>query len=339
MSKRKSKGYADPSPLTKQRLKTNREKKLIEYPMFIISLDTELLWGYVRYPQHRAVKLLYEDEKNGRGAIDALLQLFEKYNIPATWATVGHLFLDSCECEDGIPHKNMPRFKEDWYSCDPCTNVQEDPLYYGKDFVNRIISSRGKHEIGYHTFSHVPFSECNHEVATAELEEGVKIASKLGIALKSFVFPENKIGHEDILKSHGFEIYRGHNVTTRNAHQSIPIWAVRFAASKIVAPPVEPVWRGGIWELPSSMLFSDPLFPSTLVLRAKKGIRKAIRHNKIFHVFLHPENLLMRPSLANELDDLLAFVAKKRDRGILKVLTMGKLAYYLNQKLIKGDAP
>ena len=48
---------------------------------------------------------------------------------------MGHLFLDHCEKEDGIPHKNMPRFKEDWYSCDPCSDIKRDPLFYGRKKV------------------------------------------------------------------------------------------------------------------------------------------------------------------------------------------------------------
>jgi hypothetical protein len=56
----------------------------------------------------------------------------------ATWAIVGHLFLDHCEKEDGIPHKDMPRFTDGWYSCDPCTGIHKDPLYYGRDIIEKI---------------------------------------------------------------------------------------------------------------------------------------------------------------------------------------------------------
>lgn len=93
--------------------------KELTKPTFIISLDTELIWGYTAYPSNEVISLMINDDKKVRGCIDILLNLFQKHNIPATWAVVGHLFLDHCECEDGIPHKEMPRFKEDWYSADP----------------------------------------------------------------------------------------------------------------------------------------------------------------------------------------------------------------------------
>ena len=145
------------------------KEKYLNKPIFIISLDTELIWGNIAYPSSETVSLMKKDSKKVRGCIDILLNLFEKYNIPATWAIVGHLFLDHCECEDGIPHQDMPRFKEEWYSSDPCTDIQKDPLYYGKDIVEKILSNRIEHEVGCHSFSHVIFSECSREVAEAEI--------------------------------------------------------------------------------------------------------------------------------------------------------------------------
>ncbi|MFC1937656.1 polysaccharide deacetylase family protein [Chloroflexota bacterium] len=302
------------------------KKDSLVAPIFIVSLDTELLWGYVRYPQDRVAKLLSQDRDKGRGSIDTLLQLFNKYSIPATWAIVGHLFLDHCACEDGMPHKNMPRFRDDWYHCDPCTDIQRNPLYYGADIVQRIMSSDLAHEIGYHSFSHVPFSECSREVAKAEIEKGVELARSLGIALKSFVFPENSINHLDILRDYGFLIYRGANKPERKPGQHFLSWAPVSAFSRILVPPVEPSWKDGIWEIPSSMYFYDQRFPYTLVQRAKNGIRKAIGERKVFHLYLHPENLLMEHSLAEKLDNVLAFVARQRERGNLVVTTMGELA-------------
>ncbi|MCL0072912.1 polysaccharide deacetylase family protein [Dehalococcoidia bacterium] len=313
------------------------DKKLSHCPIFIISLDTELIWGYVRYPRDRVVSLLSQDKSKGRSSIDILLQLFDKYHIPATWATVGHLFLDHCESEGGMFHKDMPRFKENWYSFDPGTDIQQDPLYYGKDILEKIRSSKIAHEIGWHTFSHVPFSECNREVAEAEIAKGIEIGKEWGITLKSFVFPEHKVGHLDILREYGIKVYRGSSITDRPANRGRLSWAPTFAASKIIAPPAEPVLREGIWEIPASLYFYDSQFPFTLTLRAKMGLRYAIRENKIFHIYLHPENLLMQPSLANKLDNFLAFVAKKRDAGILKVFTMGELASYLNSEAMETE--
>ena len=305
---------------------------MIDKSVFIISLDVELLWGAVLYPFHKTVNLLKKDDTKGRGCIDTLLNLFEKHNIPATWAVVGHLFLDHCEKEDGIPHKDMPRFKENWYSTDPCTDIQKDPLYYGTDIVEKILSNRIEHEIGYHSFSHVVFSECSREVAEAEIKMSDKLAKEFGITLKSFVFPENKIGHVDILKENGFKIYRGENLRRGNINQNILIRVFNFGINKMIAQPAEPKWRDGIWEIPSSMFFCDPKIKFSLLPRAEIGLYRAIRSKKVFHIWLHPHNLLMYPSLKDDLDKFLALVSKRRDEGKIEVMTMGEFAGVLNEE-------
>jgi hypothetical protein len=307
------------------------KQKLFDQPTFIISLDAELIWGIVGCGlSPEAMSLMKSDDKKVRGCIDTLLNLFQKHNIPATWAVVGHLFLDHCECEDGIPHKDMPRFKEDWYSFDPCTDIQRDPLYYGKDIVEKILSNRIEHEIGYHSFSHVVFSECNREVAEAEIKEGIRLAKEFGITFKSFVFPENKIGHIDVLKKYGFKIYRGENFGRYELNQSFLIRKFNGGIDKMIAPPAEPKWMDGIREIPTSMFFCDPQIKFSVLPRAKLGLYRTIRSKKVFHIFLHPHNLLMYPSLKDDLDRFLAVVAKKRDEGKIEVRTMGEFAEVLN---------
>ena len=307
--------------------------KELTKPTFIISLDVELIWGYVLHSEDKAVSLMKNDDTKGRGCIDTLLILFEKHNIPATWAVVGHLFLDHCECEDGIPHKDMPRFKENWYSSDPCTNIQRDPLYYGKDIVETILSNRIEHEIGYHSFSHIVFSECIREVAEAEIKIGNKLAKEFGITLKSFVFPENKIGYVDVLKESGFKIYRGENGRRRyEPSQNILIRKFNGGMNKLIAPPVEPEWMEGIWKIPSSMIFCDLQIKFSVLPRAKLGLYRAIKAKKVFHIWLHPHSLLLYPSLKDDLDKFLGVVAKKRDEGKIEVMTMGELASHLKSK-------
>ncbi len=305
-------------------------------PIFIISLDVELMWGFAAYPSHTDIGLLKRDDAKGRGCIDTLLNIFEKHNIPATWAIVGHLFLDHCKKEDGMPHKDMPRFKPDWYSADPCTDLQKDPLYYGRDIVEKILSNRIEHEIGQHSFSHVDFSECSREVAESEIKTSNKLAKQFGITFESFVFPENKIGHVDILKENCFKIYRGKNLGRYDISQSFLLRKFNGGIDKMIAPPTEPEWMDGIWMIPSSMFFCDPQIKFSVLWRAKLGLYRAIRSKKVFHVFLHPCNLLMYPSLKDDLDRFLEIVAKKRDEGKIEVLSMEKFVEALDEKMRNG---
>ncbi|NLX92012.1 MAG: hypothetical protein GXZ07_10615 [Firmicutes bacterium] len=86
--------------------------------IFTISLDTELAWGVVDTPKNLMKNLKYY--KKSREVIDKLLLLFQQYEISATWAVVGHLFLDTCKPVNGQKHpeilrSNYPRSKNDWF--------------------------------------------------------------------------------------------------------------------------------------------------------------------------------------------------------------------------------
>ena len=107
---------------------------------------------------------------------------------------------------------------------------------------------------------------------------------------------------------------------------------VRRGVSKLIAPPIKPRWNNGIWEIQSSMIFSDSQMPQSLLLRGKVGLERTIKEKKVFHIYLHPWNLLWYQRLRDDLEIMLKYVAKRRDEGKLDVLTMGELAEYLNSK-------
>ena len=66
----------------------------MEHGTLIVSLDFELFWGM--QDCHRLSE--YEDHVlGGRKAIPRLLELFQKYGIHATWATVGFQFAENEE--------------------------------------------------------------------------------------------------------------------------------------------------------------------------------------------------------------------------------------------------
>jgi len=303
---------------------------IVNRPVFVISLDTELAWGFILHAQHKGLALLQSDPEQGRETIDCLLKLFEKYNIPATWAIVGHLFLDSNEGK-AIVHRNMPQFKEGWLDWDFYSSIHNLPLYCGKDIVEKILGSSTKHEIGLHGFLHIPFSQCSRAVAQAEIGLGIKAASKFGLTPKSFVFPQNKMGHIELLKEKGLQIYRGKNLGRWKENQIALIRKLNSVVENIIAPPVIALYKDGIWELPGSTHCESEI-PFSFLPRVQIGLDRAILAKKVFHISLHPRSLLLYNSLKKDLERLLTLVAKKRDEDKLQVRTMGKLAVYLNQK-------
>ncbi len=210
-------------------------------------------------------------------------------------------------------------------------------MYYGKDIVQQIMASPRGHEIGLHAFSHVPFSECSHEVAEAEIKFGLIAAAALGLSPSSFVFPYNKVGHIDVLKAHRFKIYRSQDLGTITDWGSTTPITGRIL-HRLKPQPATPKWRDGIWEIASSIFALDNQLHLPLVSRAKIGLQQTVRRGGVFHLCLHPHDLLFRPALCRELDQILDFVCRKRERGELLTITMGQLAEGLNQPKVKSEA-
>src|SRR5262245_21258700 len=105
----------------------------------VVSIDTELAWG----DSHRRDGASGRTYDREREIVTRLLDVLTRYEIPATWAVVGHLFLDHCDAVDGRPHPDIvrpsyPWLNEDWYAIDPCTDVRKAPAYYGRDIVDAI---------------------------------------------------------------------------------------------------------------------------------------------------------------------------------------------------------
>lgn len=134
--------------------------------IFCISIDLELLWGRrdmpnLKYFENRILK--------ERMAIDKLIELFKKYNIPTTWATVGKIF------------------------------TKGNSNYSGLDIIKKIKNTPNQ-EIGSHSFTHPEFTSLSKSEAFTEFDK---------FRQKSFVFPRNKTRYLSELKKAGFKSYRG----------------------------------------------------------------------------------------------------------------------------------
>jgi peptidoglycan/xylan/chitin deacetylase (PgdA/CDA1 family) len=189
----------------------------------LITADFELAWAwrYAKSYNNPYWESLLKARKE-RTNIPAFLALFDKFNIPVTWLTVGHLFLDHCSSKDGRKHPEMPRpghFRndfwkftgEDWYEYDPCSDYKIAPEWYCPDLVRQVINAKAGHEIGSHTFSHIDCRDaiCPPELFEAEIRACEKAALDLGIEkMTSFVHPGHTIGNLDTLARLGYTSFR-----------------------------------------------------------------------------------------------------------------------------------
>ncbi len=208
-------------------IERNRDSKIYIPSGFktviLISADFEMAWAsrYSKKNKEDALKIALIKANRERININMILEICDHYQIPLTWATVGHLFLRKCKKENGIIHKEIPKVRkyygtywdfmgEDWFEFDPCSNYREAPEWYAPDIISQIINSKVKHEIACHTFSHIDCRDniCPPELMKAELQLCKSLASQWGIDLKSFVHPGHTIGNLDILVQEGFNNFR-----------------------------------------------------------------------------------------------------------------------------------
>lgn len=98
----------------------------------------------------------------------------------------------------------------------------------------------------------------------------------------------------------------------------------------MIASPAEAKRMDGIQMIPSSTYFCDPKIRFSVLPQAKLGLYRAMRSKKVFHIWLHPHNLLLYPSLKDDLDKFLAFVAKKQGEGKIELMTMGEFVEVLD---------
>ncbi len=272
--------------------------------------DFELAWAW-RYSKSGKSRHDYavERARRARRNFPLLLELFDRYNIPVTWAVVGHLFLEGCARKSGVPHTELPRpdyfenefwsFQEgDWYDHDPCVDRFDDaPEWYAPDCIRSILASKTRHEIGSHTFSHLDLSHpaCSHETALAELLRCQGVAADWNLKLKSLVFPGNLAGNFAAVREAGFESYR--------------VWT----GFDLDWPRID---EQGLYQLPSGICTEKPsryLTDAAWLKILHAHVDSSIETGAFCSFWFHPS---MDPSnLATVLPGLLQYVDEKRERA------------------------
>jgi hypothetical protein len=275
-----------------------------------ISLDTELGWGRIN-------SVCYDDVARrldgGREAVRRLLDAFERYNVPATWAIVAQL------CRENPPNPpdtgNVPIFSDSAdvpWDCD---------WWHAPNLVREITDSPVDHELGSHSGNHLRYDGCDKETAVRDLD-CVGEWCKVGSEPKSFVFPQNAIGHLDILADHSFLCFRG-QVPHLGVEPTPTVFLPR-KKGELVNVPACVAYRH---DEGRNILYRN--LPQVLqVTGMKAGVEHAARRGRVFHLVLHPKDFASEDGLMllSGLESWLEFVACKRDAGEIKVWPMSTVA-------------
>jgi peptidoglycan/xylan/chitin deacetylase (PgdA/CDA1 family) len=306
----------------------------------LISIDTEMAWGIV----HRGSPNTYHWPEE-RSVLSALLGVFDRYDVPATWAIVGHLFLDDCERVDGRAHPEIVRpdyawRDADWFVDDPCEPATSTSKWYAPDLVDEICGRSTPHEVASHGFSHVMIGAegCSAEAFDSELRAAAQAARPFDIRLRSFVYPRNSVGHQDVLRRHGYVAYRG---ARPDPFGALPGVVRRLARTADHIRPtarsvVRPLDEDGLWNFPATALYGIDNQRGDARLwhhQLHRRLEHAASHRGLFHLWFHPHNLQRDPERAlHGLEEICEHAARLRRVGRLETLTFGGLADQLRTR-------
>jgi peptidoglycan/xylan/chitin deacetylase (PgdA/CDA1 family) len=277
-----------------------------------ISADFEMGWGWRSLGPDGAERM----GRLERDQVPMILRLLDEYSIPITWATIGHLFLESCiRSASGLAHEAMPRPVSDgtwsgnWYAADPCSNVTEAPAWYAPDLVQQIIDSRVSHELGTHSFSHI---NCQAEysapdVMQMELGACIDAMRPFGVKPRTFIFPRHQAEYSYL------ELMAASGITVvRHRDQRIRLSYPERTAS-------------GVYRIYESMNLRIAKHYDYLD-KVKLFLATAQERHAAYALWFHPSDPI--EWFDPQLKAILEYMATERDQNRLWVTTMHELAAY-----------
>lgn len=311
-------------------------------PTVVISLDLELSWGLF--------DLSFDDNlvRMARWTHDigapSLLNHLTRNGLSATWAIVGAMMHSSLPDVSGLPEVKYRHFSKPWFSYVPREGDESThPEWFGAWLVEMIRRAKPPQEIGFHSFSHVPFESpgMTRERAIAEYLHCVRTAKELRIRTTSFVFPRNLVAYLRELREAGFTCFRdADELSVGSANSKLGCLYMICADFLGLSPRmVEPSLKEGLVSIPGSLLvryaagWRKYIPDSSRLRRLRKGLERVRRSGGVFHVWFHPENLYAEwPRLENVVGRFLEELGVLVRQGDLRCLTMGQLASEFQSK-------
>lgn len=276
----------------------------------IVSLDFELLWGIRDFAGEKKAKSILLT----RQVVPRLLELFQKYDVHVTWATVGFLFFASrSELLAALP-KQKPNYIQ--RSLSPYENLtnelgeneQVDPLHYAPSLIHQIVQAPYQ-ELATHTFSHY---YCLEEGQTLEdfehdLQAALQAASPYGHKIQSIIFPRNQYGDSylEACRKNNILAYRGtesvwfRQSRSRQAHRQWYRRLMRLADAYINISGANTYPIPSTSDRPVNLPSSRYLRPYSKRLEILEPLRLkrildslsyAAQAGEVFHLWWHPED-------------------------------------------------
>lgn len=271
-----------------------------------------------RHLTDRALAAAYED----------LVGLFARYDTPATFAFVMAFTLSASQ-RSGFRQLNRHGGQtDDWMRHFWSALERGDTQGWFQPHALDVVQADGRHEVACHGFCHRPLSDESVSVAAAEaeLDAAHAVARLKGVALHTFIFPRNVVGHLPVLRRMGYIGYRA-----RRLQGDGTLGRVRSVAGELNLHPrpqlVDTPAPGHLVRIPSGYFLNwrsgvRRAVPRALtVKRWMNLIDRAAAQGEVAHLWLHPHNLVTGPGTRSTLESILAYAAMRRAQGELDILT------------------
>jgi len=313
----------------------------------VISLDFEMLWGM---RDHTSLESSYAQTiKKVPEVSEKLLALFQKYQVHATWATVGLLMAD----EEEKRVQNLPLHHPSYVNkaLDSYTYLEEakrEKEYYQCGTLLDSIKQTPGQEIASHTFSHYYATEEGQtkEEFRADLDKACEVALHHGLHLTSLVFPRNQFNenYRSVLQEKGITSYRGcqdgwmydSGNNNNNFGRALKLLDTYFPLTGHNSYATDtPEFGESPLNLKGSCflrMYNRKLkaFEGLKVRRIRSEMKHAAQRGEVFHLWFHPHNVTVNPEKNLRLiEQILSYYQELHTKYMFESLTMDELSSIL----------
>lgn len=313
--------------------KTQKRKK----GRFIISLDYEKFWGVCFN------KNINDYTKSNLEFVDTVffktLELFSKYNIKATFAIVGFMFLESKndlekfkDFRINYSDSNLCPYRKIKLGLKPAPHT----LFAGNSLK---LLAESEHEVGSHTFSHFYCSQKGQtkEDFKLDLELFETINAKFPKP-KTLIFPWNDVNEDyfDLISSFGYTHLRINDTESylyNFVNNSLFKRLLRFIDRYIplTGTNYSKTYKKNNLTLNSHSRFFAPYLKPLSFLeglklkRMKSEMTECAKNGKDYHLWWHPHNFGDGSKMLPQLEDILKHYQKLNKQYSFNSVRMDQL--------------
>lgn len=307
-----------------------------------ISLDFEKYWGIHDLEN---AELLSRNFDRVKEVVNNTLILFEKYNIRATWASVGLLNHNNVQdLKDCISSLELKYSNSQLNPQNKLSKLDEldSEILLGQNELKSISNTSGQ-EVASHTLSH--FYCLEDGVDADQFEKDLTIFNqKFDSKISSIIFPRNQVNEDflNVCKKHSYKVYRGSQKSwfwKTSPYKKEGIFKRGFRLSEAYFPiyPVSTTkqsdlrTQAGLINVPANR-FLRPVSGSEFreklkISRIKSGMTKAAKRGEVFHIWWHPHNFVNDQNRSlRQLEELLSYFDGLRNSYGMISKNMGDFA-------------